>query len=119
MSALARMFAEMESDEADAKSEGLPEAQIERIMEAAARIAAGNIFRIGDLVTIRKDAPIRGAGKPHLVINIDLDAPLYQGEMGGWSHAVRHDVTVLSIHGDHVVPHLVPFWMLEAYSAEA
>ncbi|MGN6539145.1 MAG: hypothetical protein ACTHKQ_25890 [Mesorhizobium sp.] len=118
MSALAQFLAEIGDDD-DSRGEGLPEAQIERLKEVAARIAAGNKFKVGDIVTVRKDAPVKGAGKPHLIIEIDKDAPRYQGTVGNWPFAVRHDVILISVVGDSIAPHAVPFWALEAFSAEA
>lgn len=120
MDALTEFLAGIGDDEDyDGRGEGLPEAQIERLKEVARRIAAGNTFKVGDLVTARKDAPVKGAGKPHLIIEIDNDAPLYQGMVGNWPFAVRHDVIMISVAGEDIVPHVAPFWMLEAYVAEA
>lgn len=120
MSALARMLAELgDNDDDHIRNEGLPEAQIERLKEMAARIAAGNQFKTGDVVTMRKDAPLKGAGKPHVVIELCPDAPLHGGKEGNWTNGARFDVIVISVQGDNIVPHAVPFWALEAYSAEA
>lgn len=113
---LAEFLASMEPEDREDKSEGLPEAQIERLREVSARIAAGNPFKPGDLVTVRKDAPVKGAGKPHLVIEIDHEAKLCQGEVGNWTGATRHDVIVLSVTGGDIAPHTVPHWMLERYT---
>ena len=112
---LAEFLASMEDDDRNEVSEGLPEAQIARLRETSERILFGNTFKPGDLVTVRKDAPIKGAGKPHLVIEIDNDANLRGGELGNWTYATRHNVVVLSVNGGDIVPHTAPHWMLEHY----
>jgi hypothetical protein len=99
-------------------SEGLPEAQIERLREVFARMEACNPFIPGDLVTIRKDAPINGVGKPHLVIEIDHGAQLHNGNVGTWVYAARHDVIVLAVNGGDITPLACPHWMLERYTPD-
>jgi hypothetical protein len=119
MNALARLLAEIDDsdDTSTVKGNGLPEAQIARLQEAATRIADGNQFKVGDLVTVRNDAPVKGHGKPHLVIEINADAPLYNGEPGNWPFAARFDVVVISVVSDDIATHAIPHWMLETYAA--
>jgi hypothetical protein len=114
--ALLKMLAD-DDDDGDFSSDLLPEAQIARLTEVAARIAAGNPFKVGDLVTVRDDAPIKGAGKPHLVIEFIPDAQLGLGTLGNWAFAARHDVVVLSVSGDDITPHVLPHWCLQHFAA--
>lgn len=94
----------------------LPEAAIERMKEAASRLHAPIPFNIGDIVTPRKDAPVRGAGQPYMVIAVDENAPIYRGDPGTWEYATKWNVLILTITRDHVVPYAVAHWMLEPYS---
>ena len=112
---LAEFLASMEDDDRNEVSEGLPEAQIARLREVSNLILKGNMFKPGDLVTVRKDAPIKGAGKPHLVVEIDTEANLHDGEIGNWTRAARFDVILLCVSGNDIVPLVAPHWMLERY----
>lgn len=114
---LAEIFVgSMEDGDQGERFAGLPEAQIARLREVFTRIERGCPFTPGELVTIRKDAPINGVGKPHLIIEIDSDAGLHNGNVGTWVYATRHDVIILAVNGDDITPLAVPHWMLERYA---
>lgn len=113
---LAEFLASMEDDHERTESDGLPEAQIERLREASVLITDGNTFKPGDLVTIRKDAPMKGAGKPYLVIQIDTDADLHAGDLGNWTYATRFNVIAIFVSNGDIVPMAAPHWMLEPYA---
>jgi len=113
---LAEFLASMEDDDRNEVFEGLPEAQIARLRETSERILFGNTFKPGDLVTVRKDAPIKGAGKPYLVIQIDTDADLHAGDLGNWTYATRFNVITIFISNGDIVPIAAPHWMLEPYA---
>lgn len=106
-------------DDFDAKevSRPLPEAVLARLREAYERYAEACEFKPGDVVTIRKDAPLRGHGQPHIVVEIDQNAPLGSGNPGDWPSAARTQVIILGLHGGHIAPHRAAHWMLERYSA--
>lgn len=95
----------------------LPEAAIERLKETAARIHAGNPFKVGDIVTVREDSPMKSAGIPHLIIGIDpVGYSRGSPADGQWGTAITYDVSFIWTDGDHVIPHVAPHWMLEPYT---
>ena len=53
----------------------LPEAAVERLWGVFANYTAPNPYKPGDLVTPLADAPCKGAGEPHIVIEV-LETPL-------------------------------------------
>lgn len=87
----------------------LPEAAIMRLREAAALYAEqieGPRFRVGDLVTPRKDSREGGAGRPHVVVEVRSGAaPLWGKDCCG-RFGSRHDIRVLYLNGGgDVTPH--------------
>lgn len=102
----------------DGKDKILPEAAIARLSEVLDRINAPVPFRPGDVVTIREDAPVRGAGKPHIVVEVVSDAPLFLGTPGDWPEAARRNVVVISLRGDSIATHMVAHWMLQPFELE-
>lgn len=114
---LAQLLADMDDKPRSSKPAILPEAAIERLKETALRIAAGNPFKVGDIVTIRADAPMQGAGKPRLVIGINPEGfPCGEKESGQWGTAITYDVSFIWTDGEHILPHVAPHWMLEPYN---
>lgn len=97
----------------------LPEAKVARLQEAVERFTSKNPFKVGDLVTVRADAPLKGAGEPHVVIaSGDDNLSLAKSEEGNWTEGVIKNVMMISIlHGTHIMPHLAPHWALEPYKA--
>lgn len=104
MEALARASRE----EDDERPRILPEAAIMRLKEAAGRYAAGNPFKVGDIITPRPDASVRGAGRPHVVIATRSDPqPVWTNEPGSNGYGICCDIRVLCFarHSDDVVAH--------------
>jgi len=94
----------------------LPEAKIARLKEAAARFTDDNPFKVGDVVTIRQDAPMKGEGEPHLVIesgstNLGTAVP----DEGNWTDGGIRNVRVLMLKDDLIMPYVLPHWALEHY----
>lgn len=94
----------------------LPEAAIERLREYAQRYRTPCPFEPGDLVTPRKDAPIRGAGQPHIVLEVRRDADLcFAGEPGTTGFGMRFEMRVAILCGDHIAAHWVEHHGFRAY----
>ncbi|MHA6643751.1 hypothetical protein [Mesorhizobium sp. A623] len=94
----------------------LPEAKIARLREAAERFTGENPFKVGDIVTVREDAPIIGAGDPHLVIESGSDdLSTARPEDGSWTDSVVRNVRLIRVREDDIIPMVVPHWSLEPY----
>lgn len=97
----------------------LPEAAIARLLEALPRFQTENPWKPGDVVTVREDAPIKGAGRPRIVVRVGENLSRAVPEHGEWSDGVAFNVETIGIpDGENIVPHLVPHWALERYEAE-
>lgn len=97
----------------------LLEAQILTLRELAAAYAAGNIYKVGDLITPRRGVNLRHAGAPHMIVEI-LEPPIRKGESQKHSHGAvdfwaRLDIRVVSFYGDYVVPHVMESWQVERW----
>jgi len=96
----------------------LPEAKIARLREAADRIAAPIPFKPGDIVTTRKDSPLKGVGQPRLVIEVNPDGfDIGECDAGAWMEAAKFDVRYLTLADGVIFCHQSPHWMLELYEA--
>ena len=95
----------------------LHEAQIMSLRERAPAYIAPCGFKIGDLVTPRRDSPVRCAGEPQLVIDVRNDAQPDFGLASGGSYTcgARLNMRVLTVAEKGV---LVPYWV-EAGAYEA
>ncbi|WP_051949290.1 hypothetical protein [Methylosinus sp. PW1] len=99
----------------------LPEAAIARLREAGERYAVGNLFRIGDIVTPRKDSDVKGAGDPHVVIETKDSSKAefaFVGAPGSNTFGQRLDLRVLHISNDRIVPHWVESWQFEWWTEQ-
>lgn len=97
--------------------------QIARIQEAAERFKSNAVpFKVGDLVTPRKDGLIREdfVGDPRLVIDVrpDADYDFSVGEPGGPDFGCRYNVRTLSLQFDHVIAHWCDAAYLEPYQGD-
>lgn len=81
--------------------------QIARLREFKDRLDGGCTFEVGDMVTPRKDAPIKGAGGPQLIVAVRT-APPYDfaaGEGGEPSFGGVFDIRCASfMHGKWRLP---------------
>ena len=94
------------------------EVVIMRLRERVAEMLAPNPWKPGDLVTIKRDVPIKGAAKPHVVVRSgDVELGRAFGESGNWTNGCLNNVQVACMQGDHIAPHIVPHWALEPYTA--
>lgn len=125
-SAFARMLgqvAENEAGECDcpkcrADRNMLPEAKIAHLREAEAHYRAGvSRFAVGDLVSPKASATLRGAGSPHIVVALRDDAaPDFNDKgVGHPGYGRIPDMRVLYLRGDNVVPVWVESWEFEPY----
>lgn len=86
------------------------EGQIARMRDMADRYTRENPFKVGDLVTPRKDGYTKGAGKPHLVIETrktDFGYDPRIGKIGTPEHGNTPDMRVLSLYEDRAC---LAFW---------
>lgn len=71
------------------------EAQVMRLKEFADRYAEPCPYKVGDIVTPRPDVCLRGAGNPHMVIEV-RETPIrdFTGRPGTQDYGTRHDMRV-------------------------
>lgn len=112
----ALLSAAMSSDDDDApRAMPIPEAQIATLREYQARFAELERyipFAPGDIVTIAPTAPVKGAGLPHIVLEVVQpgDAHRTWGEDSGSNHfGKRCEVRIAGIasHGERFSRHWV------------
>ena len=97
---------------------GTPEADIMELRHAAQRRAAPSPFKVGDIVTPRKDAPIRDHGVPHIVVGAHqtfMPVADYIG-IGTWPAAEVFDLITLYRNNGKIHPQRACSWMYELWS---
>jgi len=119
----ALMAAAAEQAEATVKPLPLPAAQIMELREYAAPYGQCS-FKVGDVVTPRPLAPIRGVGQPHLVIEVACE-PIRNtdGDVNSQLFGARLDMRVVGYHPTtkaHAIgAHWVESWMFEPFVEKA
>ena len=95
----------------------LPEAQVARLREMITAYSATTCpFKVGDLVTPRRDSPLKGTGVPHAVVATrDADYDWDCGESGDITFGMRFDMRVISVQQESIVPHWVESAGFERY----
>lgn len=97
---------------------------IATLRAAAIRYAGPAPFAPGDLVTPRADSPLKDAGRPHIVIEVDptpesFRTPVVHGDPNAASFGARRDLRVAVVcdceHGE-VVAHWVESWHFEPFT---
>ena len=115
------MLGRGDDDEERRPPRPLPEAQIATLREICARYTAGCPFAVGDLVTPRAGVNVRGAGEPHIVVEI-ADEPHrpFDGSGTSSSYGNRLDMRTAGLAGDNetMVMHWVESWTFEPYREE-
>lgn len=115
---LAELLSSMGEDD-DEGSTILPEAQIETLKEIAARYAAGCTFKAGDIVTPRRGFNVKGAGVPHIVLEVlpkgEAIMPTRE-EAGSSSFGVRFNMRVACLTHSKYAAYWVEHWAFELYS---
>jgi hypothetical protein len=96
-----------------------PKAAIALMREFARAYAAGNVFKVNDLVTPRKWSDMKGPGNPHIVVEV-ADAPIrvFQGSPFGSTFGNRQDIRVISVMDGDVTPFWAESWAFEPYTGE-
>lgn len=81
------------------------------LKEVAERYTAPNPFKVGDLVTVRRNYNRRGAGEPHCVVEVQSDDRRFptNAEPGTQTFGERHNTRVACIGGSRNA--VVCFWM--------
>lgn len=98
----------------------LPEAHLERVKEAAERYARPNPYKVGDIVTPRKDSGMKGVGEPHVVVEV-LTEPrrTFEGSgFGGSSFGANMDVRVMCLMDDLTLAFWGESWMLDKWESK-
>lgn len=85
--------------------------QLTLLKEAADGFINRPSFEVGELITPRKHSSTKGAGNPHIVVEV-LDDPIDTAKMasvevGSNAMGKKIDLRVLCIYGDRVAAHLV------------
>lgn len=112
LSALLSAISSDDDDDAP-RATPLPEAQIATLREFQARFAELKQrvpFKPGDIVTIAPTAPLKGAGRPHIVLEVvqPEDAHRAWGEDSGSRYFGRKsEVRVASVTTDDISCHWV------------
>ena len=101
----------------------LPQAAIMRMRETAdhyAEMLKGPRFKIGDIVTPRADANMKGDGDPHLVLETRRAEPDFGvGGEGSCAFGCRYDMRVLSVpDNENVVAHWVESYTFELWTGD-
>lgn len=104
----------------------LPEAAIMRLRELYDAFAAPNLFKPGDLVTVRSGVNLSGVGDPHVVLEIrapfaeirNFDAPDPQ-DTGTAAFGRKLNIRVLCISDhDEAAGFWCEHWQFVAYTGE-
>lgn len=98
----------------------LPEAQIATLREVRARFAAGCTFKPGDIVTPRKGYCLKGAGVPHIVLEVGAPPPppawpSVPSDTGSSRFGARLDMRIAAHDGDGDIS----TWWVESWALEA
>jgi hypothetical protein len=98
-------------------------ADVAALRAAADRFNGPNPFKPGDLVTPRADSPLKGVGRPHIVLEIDPApvsnrVPAFHGDANQSDFGARRDIRVASVcdcdHGE-IATHWAESWHFEVY----
>lgn len=120
---LAKLFAEMDraaASEEDTRSTP-PDALCVTLREVATAYAAPCSFKAGDLVTPRQHYGTRGAGEPHIVLEVikrpepDFHTASKPGETHSCAYGGRRDVRVACETRGDITPFWMESWILEPY----
>ena len=107
----AKLFAALASHSSDFDShapKALPEAVVAELQLRAKAFIEPVPYKLGDLVTVRKGSCIKGAGAPHIVIDVDPTAePVFAGESGNNKYGTRNQVRVLT----NIREEYATFWL--------
>lgn len=117
-----RMLAESHGDdETSTCSKADPAAVVMDLREAAALYAtsvASCPYKIGDIVTPRQHFTVKGAGEPHIVVDMVADvSPLFDsGEPGSNAWGKRIDMRIIQMSNGNRVSHWVESFEFELYA---
>ena len=118
--ALARLMAGIDDDDDESSSSILTEVKITTLKETYERYAEACTFKPGEFVTPRKGANMKGAGDPHIVLEVLATPVVPLDDAGGTNFGQRHDILIAGYgYGDNsIVSWLVQSWKLERYVAD-
>jgi hypothetical protein len=118
---LAEFLRDMDSNSAVApKPRILPEAEIERLRDLAARYAAPNPFKVGDLVTPRRGGVIKDRSCGHPCVVVETFDPIFSdhAEVGSAEYLMRHTMRIAQYfaHEDSCVTMVADHSSFEFYT---
>lgn len=65
------------------------------------RCLTEDVFKPGDLVTPRPEANLKGAGQPHIILEINRQAPQFNGATpGGTTWGRKPEIRVMAMYGE-------------------
>lgn len=117
---LAELLAEMRDDreDRDGREPAMAAEALVEFQNSYAAFLVGCPFKVGDLITPRRGTVVKGAGKPHVVLEVrEKPEPNFAGEDGTVGFGSRNDVRVASFHGNTIARHWVESVDFDRYSA--
>ena len=108
-------------DDSSSRTKADPAAVMMDLREAAALYAASKAscpFKTGDIVTPREHFTVKGAGDPHIVVDLMADVrPLFDaGEPGSNAWGKRVDMRIIPLSNGNRVSHWVESFEFELYA---
>lgn len=117
---IAELLAEMAQDRDDntGKQPAMAAEALVEFQKGYAAFLSGCSFKPGDLITPRKGTNMKGAGKPHVVLEVrDRPDPIFIDEPGTTQFGARCDLRVASFYGDTMARHWVESIDFDPYKA--
>jgi len=124
---LARLLASMDNehdDDRDERSSRItpPEVLCLTLREVAERYNSDCAFKVGDLVTPRAHYNVRGAGRPHVVVEVfatpvrNYDCVESVSDIASQAFGSKNDIRVVAEDREQIVPFVVESWKFEPYT---
>lgn len=102
-----------------ADGDGIPlSGQMAELKAMAPRVAAACPYRCGDIVTVRPGMDVKGAGKPHVVVEV-FPQPIVdtQSEPGSNRYLGRYTMRVAHFYGESMTQHAVDHAVFEPWTS--
>ncbi|MEZ2410500.1 hypothetical protein AB6806_27265 [Bosea sp. RCC_152_1] len=107
-----------ERDESDGREPAMAAEVLVEFQKTYADFLTGCPFKPGDLITPRRGTNMKGAGKPHVVLEVrDRPDPHFAEGAGSTQFGRRNDIRVASFYGDTMARHWVESVDFDAYTA--
>jgi hypothetical protein len=87
------------------------------LQDKAVRMSEACPFRVGDLLTVRPGSDVRGAGLPHIVVEVFADPVTdMRAEAGSNRYLSKYTMRVAHFHGDDMTVHAVDHSSFERWT---